>query len=70
VPPGVELNIGKVGPFSPGGQKALPGGADQILLPENYPDTWISTIIDNETGTSYTVPEFKSKFPELFKAIQ
>ena len=69
VPSGVVLDIGKVGPYPPGSIGALKGGADQIILPLDYDHNWIRKIFDVETGKSYTVNEFKLKFPELVKVL-
>ncbi|MBN8702987.1 MAG: hypothetical protein J0M08_07975, partial [Bacteroidetes bacterium] len=67
VPIGVSLNIGKVGPYPPGSPNALPGGADQILLPDNYSHSWIKEVLDTQTGQLYTVAQFKQAFPNLIK---
>jgi hypothetical protein len=67
VPEGQILNIGKVGPYPPGTVGALPGGADQVLLPENYSHSWISKIVDTQNGQTYTVAQFKQTFPNLVK---
>jgi hypothetical protein len=67
VPSGNVIDIGKVGPYPPGTPNALPGGADQILLPENYSHSWIKEVIDTQTGQTYTVDAFKSAFPNLIK---
>ncbi|WP_236637687.1 hypothetical protein [Photorhabdus australis] len=40
------------------------GGADQILLPRNYPMDWIKSIRDGKTGNIYTYEEFKKTFPD------
>ena len=55
------------GPYPPGSLNALPGGADQILLPENYSHNWIKQIIDTQTGQVYSVSQFKIAFPNLIK---
>lgn len=67
VPRGHIIDIGKVGPYPPGTPNALPGGADQIFLPENYSHSWIKEIIDTQTGLTYTVDAFKAAFPNLIK---
>ena len=54
-------------PYPPKSPNALPGGADQILLPENYSHTWIKHIVDTETAQVYTVSQFKKAFPSLVK---
>lgn len=63
------IDIGKIGPYPPGSPDALPGGLDQILLPEDYPHTWIKKIVDVETGEQYTVESFKQHFPTLVKNL-
>ena len=69
VPDGEILEIGIVGPYPPGTLDALPGGADQIVLPEKYSHEWIKQIIDTETNTIYTLSEFKQAFPNLVKNL-
>ena len=39
------------------------GGADQILLPQHYDESWITQILNIETGQVYTLEEFKTLFP-------
>ncbi len=46
---------------------AHPTLADQILLPQNFPSSWIKSIKDGKTGKVYTYEEFKRKFPEQIK---
>jgi len=41
VPVGTVLNIGIVAPVTTRGGSVLPGGADQVLLPKNWPESWI-----------------------------
>lgn len=59
---GTKLNLGKIAP-----QQGYQGGADQILLPLNYPRSWISSIIDLKTKKIYTLEEFEIKFPDQIK---
>lgn len=56
---GAKLNVGKIAK-----QGKYKGGADQILLPLDYPETWIKTIKDLKTKKVYTLSEFKKKFPK------
>ncbi|WP_167630620.1 T7SS effector LXG polymorphic toxin [Listeria valentina] len=45
IPKGEKLNIGKVAPQTiPGVGTKLAGGADQILMPQDWPLNWISKI--------------------------
>lgn len=67
VPPGNSLDVGKVGKYPPNSKSALPGGADQIILPEGYSHSWIKEIVDSKTGKTYTVSQFKKLFPNLVK---
>lgn len=41
VPEGTRLNIGIVAPIQLPSGELLPGGAPQIMLPENWPDDWV-----------------------------
>ena len=59
---GEKLNVGKVAPVL--GYK---GGADQVLLPRNFPENWVQSIKDLKTGKSYTLEQFKSEFPQHLK---
>jgi filamentous hemagglutinin len=45
------------------------GGADQILLPRNYPENWVKNIKDLKTGKVYKLEEFIQKFPHLIGRI-
>lgn len=56
---GVRLNLGKIAP-----QSIYSGGADQILMPRNYPENWVKNIKDLKTGKVYNLEEFKSNFPD------
>ncbi|ASA57921.1 hypothetical protein [Vibrio gazogenes] len=69
IPEGTTLNIGKVAPqTSKSGNRIYhKGGADQILLPQEYPISWISAIKDGKTGITYTLDEFRNLFPDQFK---
>lgn len=69
VPQNTVINIGKVGPYPPGSINSLPGGADQILLPEGYNQNWIKQILDSQTGQIYTLDQFKLQFPSLVKNL-
>ncbi|CDL83779.1 hypothetical protein [Xenorhabdus szentirmaii] len=65
VPKNIKLNIGFVEKQNP--DKVNPkytGGADQILLPMNYPMDWVKSIRDGKTGKIYTFEEFKKTFPD------
>ena len=67
IPKGTQIHVGRVAPQPVGatGPKYR-GGADQVLLPRDYPDTWIKSVRDGKTGKIYTGAEFKAKFPEQF----
>ncbi len=41
VPKGTRLNIGVVAPVQISSEEELPGGAPQIMLPENWPEDWV-----------------------------
>ncbi|MCC8376622.1 hypothetical protein CKY10_03825 [Photorhabdus sp. HUG-39] len=65
VPKDTKLNIGSVGEQPPlSNNPKYIGGADQILLPRNYPMDWIKSIRDGKTGNVYTYEEFKKAFPD------
>ena len=68
IPKGQELNIGKVGqqPVNSNSPKYT-GGADQILLPQNYSMSGVKSIKDGKTGKVYTYEEFKKAFPDQVK---
>jgi len=68
VPERSLLNIGKVAPqMSRSGSRIYhQGGADQVLLPQNYPDTWIKSVRDGKTGTVYNLDQFRKSFPDQF----
>ncbi|GIM52117.1 hypothetical protein CAPN004_11470 [Capnocytophaga cynodegmi] len=59
---GTKLNVGKVEKYS-----KYSGGADQVLLPMNYPESWIKKIRDLKTNKEYTFEEFKKIFPNQIK---
>ena len=68
IPKGQVVNIGKVGQQPP--ESATPkyrGGEDQILMPRNYPISWVKSIRDGKTGKSYSIEEFIKKFPNQVK---
>jgi hypothetical protein len=57
---GTKVNLGKVAP-----QGKYLGGADQVLLPLEYPENWIKSVKDLKTGKIYNLEEFKKAFPNL-----
>ncbi len=59
---GAKLNLGKIAP-----QQGYRGGADQILLPLDYPRSWISKIIDLKTKNVYTLEDFEKLYPDQIK---
>ncbi len=59
---GAKLNLGKIAP-----QSIYSGGADQVLMPLGYPQSWVKKIKDLKTGEIYTLDEFKIKFPTQIK---
>ncbi len=65
IPAGQKLNIGAVGqqPSSSLTPKYR-GGADQVLLPRNYPMDWVKSVRDGKTGVVYTLDEFKAAFQD------
>ncbi|WP_422879954.1 hemagglutinin repeat-containing protein [Pectobacterium zantedeschiae] len=65
IPENTKINIGIVGEQKPGSEKPkYDGGADQILMPRNYPSEWIKSVRDGKTGKVYTYDEFRKAFPE------
>jgi hypothetical protein len=69
IPEGTTLNIGKAAPQTSrsGNRIYHQGGADQVLLPQDYPVSWITSIRDGKTGIIYTLEEFQKVFPDQFK---
>jgi hypothetical protein len=68
IPKGTTLNIGKVGQQPPtSASPKYTGGADQILLPQNYSSDWVKSIRDGKTGKVYTLDEFQKAFPKQVK---
>jgi hypothetical protein len=68
VPSQKKLNIGKAGPQPlPPATPILTGGADQIIMPYQWPEEWIVKITDNQTGNVYTLEQFKTLHPELIR---
>jgi hypothetical protein len=67
VPTGQTLNIGKVEKqISSDGLQNLSGGADQVLLPQNWDcQNWVKAIVDKQTSITYTYSEFLEVFPNL-----
>lgn len=67
VPSGTKLNIGKVGPqTSKNGLQTLAGGGDQVILPYQWNNQWVTKIVDKTTGKTYnSVSEFIVDFPGL-----
>lgn len=64
VPANTKLNIGSVGEQPPlSSNPKFTGGADQVLLPQNFPSDWIKSVRDGKTGKVYTYEEFKIAFP-------
>lgn len=66
IPANEKINFGKVGPWPPD-NPIMNGGADQLVLPENYDQNWITSILDTETNQTYTFEQFKAQFPDLVK---
>ncbi|MCZ4283164.1 hypothetical protein O4H49_20470, partial [Kiloniella laminariae] len=67
IPKGTQIHIGRVAPQPIGETNPkYRGGADQVLLPRDYPDSWIKTVKDGKTGTVYSLDQFKAKFPNQF----
>ena len=65
IPKDTKLNVGFVAEQPPlSNAPKYDGGADQILLPRNYPVEWIKSVRDGKTGKVYTYDEFKREFPE------
>ncbi|MGM3184500.1 DUF6862 domain-containing protein [Dickeya oryzae] len=65
IPENTKINIGVVGEQKPGSEKPkYDGGADQILMPRNYPSEWIKSVRDGKTGKVYTYDEFRKSFPD------
>jgi hypothetical protein len=69
IPENSVLNIGKVAPQTSrsGNSVYHRGEADQVLLPQDYPTSWITSIRDGKTGITYSLDEFQALFPDQFK---
>ncbi|QPG04610.1 hypothetical protein IT774_10225 [Salinimonas marina] len=69
IPKGSLINVGKVArQTSKSGKRTYhKGGADQVILPLDYPSTWIKSVRDGKTGITYTLDEFKRAFPDQMK---
>jgi filamentous hemagglutinin len=67
IPKGTQIHVGKVAeqPVRATSPKYR-GGADQVLLPRDYPDTWIKSIRDGKTGRNYSLNELKKLYPDQF----
>ncbi|WP_276203170.1 hemagglutinin repeat-containing protein [Pectobacterium brasiliense] len=65
IPENTKINIGIVGEQRPGSEKPkYDGGADQILMPLDYPLKWVKSVRDGKTGKVYTYDEFRKAFPD------
>ena len=54
IPKNTLLYVGKIEEYA-----KYKGGADQLLLPMDYPTAWIKSIKDLKTGRLYTFEEFE-----------
>ncbi|WP_052234612.1 VENN motif pre-toxin domain-containing protein [Pectobacterium brasiliense] len=65
IPENTKINIGIVGEQRPGSEKPkYDGGADQILMPLDYPLKCVKSVRDGKTGKVYTYDEFRKAFPD------
>ncbi|MBL7810895.1 MAG: fibronectin type III domain-containing protein [Bacteroidetes bacterium] len=69
IPIKTKLNIGKVGKqTSKDGKQILNGGADQVILPFKWDNSWMKSITDKTTGRIYqNISEFERDFPTLIR---
>ncbi|WP_336648269.1 hypothetical protein [Microbacterium sp. MMO-10] len=56
VPAGQVLNIGTVAPQTTMSGAILPGGADQILLPRDWPSSWVQNVDRLPVGFQGRIP--------------
>jgi hypothetical protein len=56
VPAGQILNIGTVAPQTTMSGAVLPGGADQILLPRDWPTSWVQSVERLPVGLQGRIP--------------
>ncbi|MGB3731716.1 hypothetical protein [Microbacterium sp.] len=56
VPAGQILNIGTVAPQTTMSGAVLPGGADQILLPRDWPSSWVQGVDRLPVGLQGRIP--------------
>lgn len=67
VPEGTKLNVGVAGPQPvPPTAPVLNGGGYQVILPYQWPSTWVTGVRDRLTGQVYTPEEFKGLMPGLW----
>lgn len=67
VPCGVILNIGKVAPIKLRTGTILPGGADQVLLPQNWPKAWIAGYREVTSKPLMGYPCYSQEEPMCYK---
>ena len=64
VPAGTRLNIGIVAPVTLPSGEILPGGAPQIMLPENWPEEWVQGYRRVSGRRLQIVPTYWPEKPE------
>lgn len=67
VPCDVVLNIGTVAPIRLRTGTILPGGADQVLLPQNWPKAWIAGYREVTSKPIMGYPRFSQEEPMCYK---
>jgi len=65
IPIGTVLNVGIVAPIHTLSGTTLEGGADQILLPRNWPQSWIVGYRRINTSQLHRIPEFSPVDPSI-----
>lgn len=64
VPAGTVIQVGTVAPVTLDTGTVLPGGADQIMLPADWPEVWITGYRKLRFHPQLTYPEYGPTEPE------
>lgn len=64
VPAGAKINVGIVAPITSKSGSIFPGGADQILMPLNWPKEWVIGYRRVSTRQLQKVPTYTEGVPE------
>ncbi len=67
VPPNTKISVGLVAPVTLNTGTILTGGAEQVLLPQNWPKEWIIGYREVTSKPLMTYPEFCKDAPKDFR---